>query len=150
MISVDRLPLGSVSDEQLRYAVIVARHQGKLLFVRHHERSTFEVPGGHREPGETPLDAARRELQEETGAVSFDLRPRCIYSVTRPGQDCSFGLLCEAEVHELGPLPESEIAEVILTDTCPEQLTYPEIQPQLLMFVQSPGRAREASCDDGC
>jgi ADP-ribose pyrophosphatase len=31
------------------------------------ERSTLELPAGHVDPGESPLDAARRELEEETG-----------------------------------------------------------------------------------
>ena len=40
---------------------------------RHGIRSvTFEIPGGMVDPGESPLDAARRELLEETGFGSSD------------------------------------------------------------------------------
>jgi 8-oxo-dGTP pyrophosphatase MutT (NUDIX family) len=40
---------------------------------RHGIRSvTFEIPGGMVDPGESPLDAARRELLEETGFISND------------------------------------------------------------------------------
>ncbi|MFR7445451.1 MAG: NUDIX domain-containing protein [Sellimonas intestinalis] len=42
---------------------------------------TYEVPGGHREAGETIDETARRELYEETGATDFDLFPVCVYSV---------------------------------------------------------------------
>ena len=36
---------------------------------------TWEIPGGHIEPGESPEEAARRELFEETGAAEFTIRP---------------------------------------------------------------------------
>ena len=36
-----------------------------------------------------------------------------------------------AEVRALGPLPESEMAEVRLFDALPEELTYPGITPVL-------------------
>jgi len=40
------------------YAVIIALHEGKLLWCRHRDRDTWEIPGGHIEPGETALAAA--------------------------------------------------------------------------------------------
>jgi 2,3-bisphosphoglycerate-dependent phosphoglycerate mutase len=58
-----------------RFVVIFTRYQGKWLYCRAKERNTFETAGGHIEHGETPLEAARRELFEETGAVRFDITP---------------------------------------------------------------------------
>jgi 8-oxo-dGTP pyrophosphatase MutT (NUDIX family) len=47
---------------------------GELLVVeqfRHGiDAATFEIPGGACDPGEMPLESARRELAEETGFVS--------------------------------------------------------------------------------
>ena len=40
------------------------------------------MPGGHREAGEDILETAKRELQEETGAIKFEIKPICVYSVT--------------------------------------------------------------------
>lgn len=91
----------TVDDELLKFAVIIAKHDGKFVFCKHKERDTWEVPGGHREAGETINDTARRELQEETGAVDFELKPICVYSVIRPenfnGAE-SYGMLYYAQI----------------------------------------------------
>jgi 8-oxo-dGTP diphosphatase len=44
-----------------------ARHGGRVLLIRHRRLGTWLPVGGELEPGETPLEAARRELREETG-----------------------------------------------------------------------------------
>ena len=53
-------PLGTL--ESYTYVVVFSLYEGKLLFSRHKRRGTFETQGGHIEPGETPLEAAEREL----------------------------------------------------------------------------------------
>lgn len=114
----------------LSYVVIVARHNGKWVLVRHRKRDTYEIPGGHIETGEDYLAAAKRELYEETGAVDFTLDFITIYSVTT-GKKADGGYLFYADIKDLSELPDSEIAEVLLFDVLPENLTYPLIQPHL-------------------
>ena len=71
----------TVNDELLKFAVIISQSNGKWVFCKHKERDTYEVPGGHRETGENILETAKRELQEETGAVKYEIKLFCVYSV---------------------------------------------------------------------
>jgi 8-oxo-dGTP diphosphatase len=122
--------LGTVNDKELKFAVISAIYQGKWLYVKHKDRDSWEIPGGHREPGETIDETAKRELFEETGSKELDLVSICDYSM----EDCVnkiFGRLFFARIKEIGQLPVSEIDEIKLFETLPLSLTYLEIQPKL-------------------
>ena len=130
---------GAVEDSLLRFAVILARADGKWVFCKHRERTTLEVPGGHREPGETVDRTAARELREETGAAAFTLQPVCVYSVIRDDADESFGGLYAAEIGSFEEM-HSEIERIVLLDQPPEDnWTYPEIQPELLKEARRRG-----------
>jgi ADP-ribose pyrophosphatase len=120
-----------IPDSKLTYSVISAKFEGKWIFVRHQNRSTWEIAGGHIEKGETSFEAAGRELMEETGAVKFKLGCIATYSVTMDGET-GWGRLYIAKVFEIGPIPDiSEIAEIVFSDHLPENLTHPDIQPLL-------------------
>lgn len=123
-----------VEDALLKFAVVLARSEGKWVFCKHRERETYEIPGGHRETGEDILQTAKRELYEETGATDFDIEPVCVYSVVRDGNETeeSFGMLYFAEIREFERELHSEIEKIILTDGAVERWTYPEIQPKLM------------------
>lgn len=124
-----------VDDSLLRFAVIAARSGDNWVFCRHRLRQTWELPGGHREPGETIDDAARRELYEETGAREYRLYPIGAYAAGDEAGE-SFGMLYSAEIAAFGPLPEMEIAEVFLGKAVPGEWTYADIQPFLLKRME--------------
>ena len=66
------------------------------------------MQGGHIEEGEIPLEAAKRELFEEVGAIDFDIEPLCDYSLSGSfnGVDVSGNSqVYFAAVHSLGDIP---------------------------------------------
>ena len=128
----------SVDDQKIKFAVIIAKTQGKWVFCKHKERDTYEVPGGHREKSENILDTAKRELKEETGAIEFAITPICVYSVvgkTRVNENLdeeTFGMLFFANIDTFEDELHSEMEKIIISDELPEEWTYPLIQPKLL------------------
>ncbi|MGN0996165.1 MAG: NUDIX domain-containing protein [Candidatus Ventricola sp.] len=131
-------PLGSLTG--LQYVVVLSHCGGRILLSRHRERTTWETQGGHIEPGETPEQAARRELYEESGALRYAITPLCDYWAGdgQIGKGAS-GRVFAAEIEELGPLPASEMAEARLFDALPDELTYPAITP--VLFAHWGGKA---------
>ena len=122
-------------DNLLKFAVIVARHNGRWVFCKHKERNTYECPGGHRECGENIDDTAKRELWEETGAVNYNLIDICAYSVTIDNTT-TFGMLYYADIFEFESLPPLEIEKIEFFKELPTNWTYPLIQPKLITKVQ--------------
>lgn len=98
-----------VNDNLLKFAVIISKANGKWVFCKHKERDTYEVPGGHREDGESIDTTAKRELQEET-----------------------YGMLYFADITKFETELHSEMEKVVLLDELPTEWTYPLIQPLLI------------------
>ena len=119
-----------VDDALLKFAVILSRTQGKWVFCKHRERTTYEIPGGHREAGETIRETAERELREETGAVEFDMKQVGVYSVKTEESE-TYGMLFVAEIFSFEDI-HSEIESILITENLVEEWTYPLIQPRLL------------------
>ena len=129
-----------------KYVVILSRMDGRWLLSRHRERTTWETQGGHIEPGETPMEAAKRELFEESGALEFELEPLCDYWAGEEGtDDWANGMVFRAVIRSLGPIPDSEMARVESFDVLPGNLTYPAITPVLFAYAAAHSRDGSAA-----
>lgn len=74
-----RLPNGRTSVRDVvrhrgAVAIVALTETGKIALVRQYrtalDRVTVEIPAGKLDPGEEPLECAKRELKEETGFVA--------------------------------------------------------------------------------
>ncbi len=117
-----------------RYVVIFAKHKGKWVYCRAKNRPGFETAGGHIENGETPLQAAKRELFEETGAKDYDIRLFFDYAVDRKNEWAN-GQVFLAHIRSFDELPDYEMAEIRLMDELPEIMRFPDILPDLYARV---------------
>ena len=134
-----------VDDSLLKFAVIIAKSDDKWVFCKHQKRNTYEIPGGHREPGELIDDTAKRELYEETGATDYVLKRICVYSVTAPDNfngEKAFGMLYFADIFSFEKELHSEIEKIMITDRLINDWTYPLIQPKLIEEARRRGYIR--------
>lgn len=123
--------------ENYKYVVVCSFLEGKILLSRHKKRATWETQGGHIEAGETAEEAVRRELYEESGAAEYDMKPLCdCWAGDETDGTSANGAVFVADIRKLGPMPESEMAEVKLFDTLPDNLSYPQITPVLFAQVK--------------
>lgn len=111
-----------------KYVVVLSKYNGKILLSRHKERTTWETQGGHIESNETPLEAAKRELYEESGVVQFEITPFCDYWAGDVDMvHGAGGMVFLANITVLSSMPESEMEEVKTFEELPDNLTYPAI-----------------------
>lgn len=115
--------------DNYKYVAVCTFYKGKIVLSKHRLRDTWETQGGHIEENETPYDAAKRELFEESGIVDADIYRVCDYYGYNPYAH-SNSTVFVAIVHSFDTLPNFEMKEVRLFDTLPDELTYPNVTPK--------------------
>ena len=132
-------PVGELTGHV--FVVVVVFDHDRLVLCRHKDGSSWETPGGHIEPGESPETAARRELLEEAGIVASELIAIADYDV-----DGIAGTVFLAETDTRTGSLQFEITETLDVDELPVNLTYPEITPILVGLARA-WRAQERSTE---
>ncbi len=128
----------ALDDDLVKIVIIISTYKGKLVFGKHKYRKTYEFPGGHIELGERTMDAARRELEEETSAINYKIEPVCYYSVTDEYSE-NFGKLFFATITDLSENLVYEIEELMFSDAPPQNTTYPYVVDALLKEAKRRG-----------
>lgn len=120
--------------------IIPLTPEGKVVFVEQYrhgdETITLEVPGGMVDPGETPMQAALRELREETGYESDGtvhlgsvapnpafLNNRCHSFVTFNAHQVTTQAFDGTEDIALHEIPLANVPELIYTGKITHSLT---------------------------
>ena len=125
---------------------VVFNEQGLVLLLGH-RNGTWVFPKGHLDPGETDLEAALREVEEEAGVVTTPLSKQTEltqYQNAKGEQRVITWFLLETEATEPvlreATFPEGEFIEV---ETALNKLSFPEDR-RLLKVMYKRYRARSS------
>ena len=99
-------------------ATVGVTSQGNLLLTRQYRhpvgRVIYDLPAGRLEPGETPLDGARREFEEETGYYPHRIQPLGYYNQFPGTLQAGTTLFFASELEPTGQhLDEGELLEIV-------------------------------------
>ena len=90
---------GATGLPALRFAVMIARARDGVVLVLSCHRKVWELPGGLIDPGETPRQAAERELVEEAACHA---RQSSWLGVVEVNDGAThFGAVFQCEVHDV-------------------------------------------------
>lgn len=98
---------------------------GRREYLLMRDRNYWSFPKGHLEPGETELDAARREVREEVGLTDAEVLPGFRRELRYPLADVGaeklsvyFPARCPQDV-KLGPAEVAEVRWASLAEALP-------------------------------
>lgn len=137
-----RAPIPPVDDTERRaFSVAVyPRHKERVLLIFHKRLQKWLPPGGELLPAETPLEAAHRELKEETGLIGSFPRLADISGVPRgllgyeehlagsKGLHMNFVFVADVDTATIVPNEEFEIYRWVTLDEGPWEAAPPNVR----------------------
>ena len=114
------------SLDNINYVRVVMKHNGKFVLPFHRQSQKWDWVGGGVKKDETALEAMKRELFEETGAVDYDIFPIFDHeSFNENGTHFNNARTYYAIVREFANLPdESEMDKIGFFDKIPVDFRY--------------------------
>lgn len=98
-------------------AGVLALQDGKALFVRQWrtplEQETLELPAGKIDPGETPLQAAKRELNEEAKLAADEWAPLTHFYQSAGFSDAQTHLFTARRLHQPAVQRGQDVGEFV-------------------------------------
>lgn len=129
--------------------VLITDPADRLLIVHSASGGPWHLPGGIVEQGESPLDAARREVREELG-IEIDIRPYDLFAVewlqaTRSGRRDRVAFLFAGPVLDPADSITLQAAELDMWRWAArselDDLLHPSIARRIVGPLQTPGAA---------
>jgi 8-oxo-dGTP diphosphatase len=120
----------------IRAVGLVHRDEHGLLLVRADHQRAYYLPGGKIDPGESEVEALRREVREELGVELRDPRfhARYVADAVGQGEGVQVDLACYTAGIEGTPAPAAEIADLRRCSAA-EYLADPEIQAPAILAL---------------
>jgi ADP-ribose pyrophosphatase len=91
-------------------AALPVHGDGRVVLIRQYryavDQLVWEVPAGRLDPGETPEEGARREVEEEVGLQAGHLEPISVFFTTPGFCDEAMHLFRATGLREIPPRPE--------------------------------------------
>lgn len=97
--------IGTIDENKLEVAIVGIEYNGELYFENVGAEMDWEIPERNIESGENAVEAAIRIIEDEVGALSFELKPVCDYSIVENELEVS-GRLFYAKVEKFDSEPK--------------------------------------------
>ncbi|WLR44306.1 nucleoside triphosphatase YtkD [Bacillus carboniphilus] len=134
-------------SENPKHVWVVCRFDHHWLLTKHKHRG-FEFPGGKVEEGEIPLEAACREVEEETGGIVNEIKYIGQYKVVGKGS-CIIKNIYFAYVSSIvkkhhyfetwGPILVKEFPNKIIDDDRYSFIMKDDVLPMTMEYIEESG-----------